>query len=1037
MRKLLLLFCLLLGLTSINLYGQDLSISGTVTSKEDGASLPGVTVAVKGTTIGTTTDINGKYSIRAKQGAVLQFSFVGMVKQEVTVGQSNVINVSMESESVGLDEVVVTALGIKREKKSLGYALQDLQADEIVSSRESNIGNALTGKVAGLQVVRSSNGPAGSSKIILRGQSSLTGDNQPLIIVDGVPLNNFTGRENNDYWNPSLDMGSGIADLNPEDIENISVLKGASAAALYGSRAGNGVILITTKKGKSKPGLGITFSSSFGTESAFTHPEMQDTYGQGTTGVYDNRSNLSWGPEITGQNLENWNGVEKPLSAYDNVKNYFDRGTSQNYNLSFQQQFENSSVYTSLSRSNEKSVIPGAELTKTNLTTRAFSEFGNGKKWSIDAKVQYLNSEANNRPLLGHNYSNPFFTMYLLPRSLDITEFENSVDESGKMVWYGGSNQINPYWAAKYALNNDSRDRFLLYSSLKHKFNNWLSAEINAGSDIYTTNYETKRYSGSPIDPNGNYSLGKETFYENNFSTLITAQKDNIFSKLGATASVGGNIMDQEFSSLRSSSGELEVPNLFALNNGKTNPTVDERYYQKRILSMYGTLQLNWDGYLFVDGSLRNDWSSTLSDENRSFVYPSVSTSLVITDMLEKLNTNAPAWLTFARIRASVAQVGNSLNPYELYNTYRIGNDPLGNTTATTNNILFDPNIQSEKITSREIGADIRFFNNRLGFDFTWYKSNATNQLLNLPMDPLSGYNFMKINAGDIQNKGIELMAHVKVFESKSGLNWLAQFNFSKNKNTIEALTEGITKYDLGGFDNMKIVAETGFDYGVIYGTSFLRVEDEESEYFGQLLLDGNGLPQVNNDPVSFGSQQPTSLMGITNTLTYKGVALSFMFDGRFGGYIFSQTNQAMQLAGTAAITAPDGKRPDMVVEGVIANEDGTFRLNDVSITREQYWTSVAGTGNLGITEANVYDATNIRLRYINLTYDLPRNILSKTPVQGAKIGFTMNNVWLIKSNLNGVDPESVYATGTNALGFENAAPPSTRTFLFNLSVSF
>lgn len=1037
MRKLFLLFCLMLGLSGINLYGQDLSITGTVTSQDDGLSLPGVTVALKGTTTGTTTDENGKFSLRAKPGDVLVFSFIGMVKQEVTLEKMTALNITMASEFVGLDEVVVTALGIQREKKSLGYALQEVKGAELLESREANVGNSLTGKVSGLQVIRSSNGPAGSSKIILRGQSSLTGDNQPLIVVDGLPLNNFTGRENNDYWNPSLDMGSGIADLNPEDIESLSVLKGASAAALYGSRAGNGVILITTKKGVRKPGLGMTFSSTFGTESSFTHPEMQDKFGQGTAGAYDNLTNLSWGPEITGQTVENWNGEQKPLAAYDNVKNFFDKGTSQNYNLSFQQEFNNSSIFTSLSRSNDKSIIPGAELTKTNLTTRAFTRFGNDQKWSIDAKVQYLNSEAKNRPLLGHNYQNPFFTMYLMPRSLDITEFENSVDENGKMIWYNGSNQMNPYWTSKYAQNTDSRDRFLLYASLKHTINNWLTAEINAGSDIYTTNTESKRYSGSPIQPTGAYGLGKETFYEHNFSTLFTARKDNLFSKVGASGSVGGNIMDQEFSSLRSNSGDLEVPNLFALNNGKTNPSITEGFYQKRILSAYGTLQLNWDGYFFVDGTLRNDWSSTLSVDNRSFAYPSLSSSLVITDMLEKLNTNVPSWLTFARIRASVAKVGNSLNSYELYNTYGIGNDPLGNTTGYTNDILFNPNVVSELITSRELGADVRFFNNRLGFDFTWYKSNATNQLLNLPMDPLSGYRYMKINAGDIQNKGIELMAHVNILQNANGFNWTIQANYSRNKNTIEKLTDEIELYQIGGFDNMKIIAEAGQDYGVIYGTSFLRVEDKTSPDFGKMIVDGNGFPLANPDPMSFGSQQPDALLGITNSLSYKGASLSFMFDGRFGGYIFSQTNQAMQLAGTAEVTAPDGKRDDVTVDAVIDNGDGTYRVNDMAITQEQYWTSVAGTGNLGITEANVYDATSLRLRYINLSYNLPRNILSKTPIQGVKVGITMNNVWLIKSNLNGVDPEAVYATGTNALGFENAAPPSNKSFLFNLSISF
>lgn len=1037
MRKLALLFCFVLGFAGLNLYGQDLSITGTVTSRDDGGTLPGVTVLVKGTTTGTTTDIDGKYAVRARQGQVLVFSFVGMVSQEITVGASTVINVSLASESVGLEEIVVTALGIKREKKSLGYALQDVQGSELVESRESNIGNALTGKVAGLQIVRSSNGPAGSSKILLRGQSSLTGDNQPLIVVDGQPLNNFTGRDNNDYWNPSLDMGSGLADLNPDDIENISILKGASAAALYGSRAGNGVILITTKKGAKKPGLGVTYSASFGTESALTHPKMQNSFGQGSDEVFDNRSNLSWGPEITGQQLTNWNGIEEPLASHDNVKNYFDRGTSQNHVLSFQQEFDNTSIYTSLSRSDDKSIIPGAELIKTNLTTRAFSYFGNNKKWSIDTKVQYLRAEAKNRPLLGHNYENPFFTMYLLPRSIDITDFKSATGEDGKMLWYGGSSQVNPYWTAKYAQNNDIRDRFLLYTSLKHHITDWLTGELNAGSDIYTTNKETRRYAGSPIQPNGSFSMGKETFYENNFSTLFTATKDNLFSKVGGSASIGGNIMDQQFSSISGSSGELEVPNLFALNNGKTKPSVGEGFYQKRIVSAYGTLQLNWDGYVFLDGTLRNDWSSTLSKDNRSFMYPSVSASWVITDMLEKLDNTIPAWLTFARVRASIAQVGNSLNPYELYNTYSIGNDPLGNTTATTGNVLLDPTVKSELISSKELGADVRFFNNRLGFDFTWYKSNATNQLINLPMDPLSGYSFRKINAGDIQNKGIEFMAHAKPLESKNGLNWMVQFNYSRNKNTIEALTEDVDKYQLGGFDNMRIIAEVGSDYGVINGTSFLRVEDKSSPFFGQMLLDENGLPQVNNDPISFGSQQPNAMLGFTNTFNYKGVNLSFMFDGRFGGYIFSQTNQSMQYYGTAEITAPDGKRPMLVVDGAIDNGDGTFRKNDIEITQQQYWQTVAGTGNLGITEANIYDATNVRLRYINLSYDLPRNLLNGTPFQAVKVGATMNNVWLIKSNLNGVDPESVYATGTNALGFENAAPPSNRTFLFNLSVSF
>lgn len=1036
MRKVGLLLSFLIGFWSVS-YGQTLQVTGTVTSKADGSTLPGVTVLEKGTQNGTVTDINGKYSLKVKQGAVVQFSFVGMKTTEVKADRG-VINVELEPAVTELGELVVTALGIKREKKALGYAHQDVKGDALLQTRENNIGNALTGKIAGVQVIRSSNGPAGSSKIVLRGHSSLTGDNQPLIVVDGVPINNFTGRENNDYWNPSLDMGSGMADLNPEDIESVSVLKGASAAALYGSRAGNGVILITTKKGKQNPGLGINFSTSFGIESAFTHPEMQNSFGQGIEGIYDNQTNLSWGPEITGQEVENWNGQKVNLAAYDNVKNFFDNGTSQNYAVSFQQDYGKSQVYTSVTRSNDKSHIPGAELHKTNLTARATSKFGKKDNWNIDTKVQYINAEAKNRPLLGHNPNNPFYTLYLLPRSLDIRDFENAVNEQGKMIWYGSSSQINPYWAAKYIQNRDVRDRFILSGNLSNQITEWLKAEISAGSDIYTTNSENKRYAGSSIQPNGSFSMGKETFFEHNFSTLFTARKDNIIDRLGVAGTLGGNVMMQEYSSIRGSAGELQVPNLFALNNSTSHPTVSEGFYQKRITSVYGSAQMNWDGYFFLEGTLRNDWSSTLSPDNRSYLYPSVNTSLVFSDMIEKLNGTLPTWFSFGKFRASLAQVGNSLNPYELYNTFRIGTDPNGNTTATMGKILFDENVKNELITSKEVGLDLRFFQNRIGLDFTWYKSNATNQLINLPMDPLSGYNYRKINAGDIQNQGIEIMLSARIFDQPGdGFKWEAQFNYSHNKNTIKELAEGITFYQLGGFDNLQILAEAGGDYGVIYGTSFLRVKDPNSPDYGKLLLTADGLPQVDPERVVLGSQQPSALMGITNNFSFKGFNLGFQFDGRFGGKIFSQTNQAMQYAGTADVTAPNGQRPNMILDGVIDNGDGTYSANTKEITAQQYWQTVAGTGNLGIIEANIYDATNVRLRYITLSYDLPKKLLGKTPFQKIQIGATMNNVWLITSHLNGVDPEAVYATGTNALGFENAAPPTTRSFLFNLNVSF
>ena len=1036
MRKILLIFALCIGLVS-SLFAQQ-RITGTVLD-QDGYTLPGATVLEKGTSNGTVTDLDGKYTLTTSSDAVLTFSFVGMVTVEEEVGSRSVIDVTLMYETIGIDEVVVTALGISRERKSLGYAIQNIDGDVILEAREANVANALSGKVSGLQVIRSSNGPAGSSKIVLRGNSSLSGDNQPLIVVDGTPIDNFTGASNNDYWNPSTDMGNGLGDINPEDIASMSVLKGASAAALYGSRAGNGVILITTKTGKSRPGLGITVSSSVGFQSIFTNPKMQSDFGQGSQNIYDNRSTLSWGPKIAGQNVENWNGETVAMQAYDNVGNYFDTGVNYNNNVSFQQQYDNTSIYSSVTHMKDDSMIPGSDLSRVNLLTRAVSNFGERKQWTVDTKIQYINSSATNRPLLGTNFSNSFYTMYLMPRSLDIRQFSDPVDEAGQMVWYGGSQQANPYWSSRYNINTDSRDRFILHGSLKYQFTDWLNAEVRAGSDMYTTNTENKLYAGSPDAVGGRYSMGKQTHFEHNFSTLIMAAKDNIFGKVGGAVTLGGNLMQQETSSLNGSAGELEVPNLFALNNGISNPTIDESFYNKKINSVYGTMQVNYDGYLFLDGTFRNDWSSSLHKDNRSFFYPSISASWVVSDMLSK-NYELPDWITFGKLRASYAEVGNDLAPYQLYNTYWIGKDQNGNTTAGLGNTLFDSSVRSELIKSYEVGVEAKFFDNRLGLDFAWYKTNATRQLINIPMDPMSGYENRKINAGNIQNRGIELELYGVILPgTNNGLRWDMLLNYSFNRNTIEELIKGDEdgQYEIGGFDALRILADVGGSYGEIYGTSFKRVEDKSSEFYGQKIMDANGLPEYNTTRSKLGNQQPKAMAGMTNTFTYKGVSLSFLIDGRFGGDIFSGTNHAMQLAGTSNVTVVDGERPDMIVEGVIADGNG-FKKNDQSVTAEQYWTTVgAGGGNLGIIEANIYDATNIRLRTVQVGYELPKKLLANTALTRTKLSVSANNVWMIKSNLNGVDPESVFATGTNAVGFENAAPPTSRSFLFNVTLGF
>lgn len=1014
-------------------------VTGTVHGP-DGNPVPSATIKEKGTTNQVTSNLKGVFKISIAPGGKLVISSVGYNTQEVTPDAAGVAEVNLSEATTEMTGVVVTALGIKRQKKSLGYAVQEIKGQSLVDAREPNLANALTGKVAGLQVIRSSNGPAGSSKMVLRGYNSLTGSNQPLIVVDGVPMDNFTGASNNDYWNPSLDMGNGIADINPDDIENISVLKGPSAAALYGSRAGNGVVMITTKSGKKQKGLGITVSSAIGFESIFTSPKMQSDFGQGSDNVYNQTSTLSWGPKIAGQQVTNWNGQQVPLTAYDNVGNYFSKnGTTQNYNLSFQQQIQRTSIYTSFNRLDDKSMLPGAKLSRTNLMARAISAFGNSDRWTTDTKIQYTNAVANNRPIGGPNPTNGYYMMNLLPRSIDIRDFKDATNEFGNMIWWSGAgNQVNPYWNSKYNQNQDVRNRFILNGSLKYKFTNWLTAEVKGGADMYTTENDAKTYAGSPLTSTGRYSLGKQTFRETNFGTLITATKDNLFGKLGGSATLGGNLMHQKYSSLNASAGELVVPNLFAINNGVNSPEVGEGFNQKKINSVYGSVQFNWDGYLYLDITARNDWSSALSKSNRSFFYPSVSMSYVFTEMLENFGIKRPDWLSYGKLRASYATVGNDLPAYQLYNVYGIGKDPNGNTTASRDRVLLDPDVRSELIKSTELGAELRFLNNRLGIDFAWYKSNATNQLLNLPMDPMSGYNSKKINAGNIQNSGIEIVADARILTNPNSLQWNVSANYSTNKNLIKDLYPGVTTYGLGGYDDISILAVVGERYGDIYGTQYKRVTDKTNPEFGRILLNGSGLPERDPVTIRLGNQQPKAIVGLTNTFSYKGLALSFLVDARIGGKMFSGTLADMQQMGTSSVTVVNGGRDSIVVDGVIWNAaTSSYVQNTKKVSPQQYWNAVAGANNLGITEANLYDATNVRLRQIQLQYELPGRLLSKTPIQKARVGVSCNNVWLIKSHLNGLDPESVFATGTNAVGFENGSAPSIRTFLVNLSLTF
>lgn len=1013
---------------------QDADCKGVVIDAT-GEPVIGASVVVKGKTgAGTVTDIDGNFTLKnVKKGETLRITSLGMTPVEVVYNGSNV-KVTLKDDSKALDEVVVTALGIKRERKSLGYAIQDVKGDAILNSHENNVANALTGKIAGVQITRSSNGPGGSSKIQLRGNNSVTGLNQPLIVVDGVPMDNFTGADNNDYWNPSADMGNGLSDINPEDIESMSVLKGASAAALYGSRAGNGVILITTKSGRQTKGLGITVTGTVSAESIFMKPDVQTTYGQGTQGVYNSTSGLSWGPRIEGQEYVRWDGQKVKMQSYDNLDNYYGTGTELQENVTLSQQYGKTSIYASMTNMNNKSMTPGAKLNRTNLMLRGVTSFGKNDAWTFDGKVQYIRNKANNRPVSGNNSNNSALGLFTFPTTLDIRDFENCTDENNEMVWWNKDGN-NPYWMSKYSLSDDSRDRFLMNASLKYKVLSWLTAEIKAGTDMYTLEATRRVYSGNS-NVTTLYEQNINHFYENNFSYLLTATKDNIFDKFGGTVTFGGNLMATKKTGMKGLASKLVIPNKFSLNNGENKADISETYTQKKINSLYGTVGINYDGWAFLDATFRNDWSSALSKENRSFFYPSVSASWLFGEMFNKIGKKMPSWFSFGKIRASYAEVGNDMDPYQLYNLYSTSPDSHGGITASSSNTLYNKNVKNELIKSYEVGVELKFLNNRLGLDFAWYKSNATNQLMNLPVNSLSGYNYKKINAGDIQNTGVELMAYATPIRTKD-FEWTINYNISHNNNTIKDLYDGVDRYQLGGYDNIRIYAIKGGKYGEIWGTKFLRVED--GQYKGQLLLTSDGLPQATSEMEKIGDQQATCNMGLTNSFSYKGWNLSFQIDARIGGEIFSGTNAMMQRSGTAAATAPGGKRvDDMVVAGVYKDASGNYVQNTNKVTTQQYWNAVAGTGNMGIGEANIYSASNIRLRNVSLGYNVPSSILAKTNfIQSLKAGFTVTNVFMIHSNMNGIDPESVFATSTNATGFEYAGIPTTRSFVFNVSIGF
>lgn len=1023
LRKLLGVFIALIA--CYNLSAQ--TVSGVVTDVRDGFGLPGVSVLVTGTTIGTVTDMDGNYTLDVDGGKELQFSYIGYTTVTVAINGQAKIDVQLHEDTQTIDEVVVTALGIKREKKALGYSMQEVKGESLTQTRDANVANALAGKVAGLQIKQNGTGVGGSSRIVIRGNNSITGNNQPLVVVDGVPIDNFSGGTD-DYWgNGNVDKGSGISDISPDDIESMSVLKGPAAAALYGSRAGNGVVMITTKKGAKSKGVGVNYNLNFTAENPMQTPTFQNVYGQGAAGVFNNNVYGSWGPKMDGT-MQDMALGKFAYAARDNdlYKDFLQTGTSWTNSLDISKSSEDITFRAGVTRLDNKGVVPNSGMERTSINLRSTAKLAS---WlSADVKVNYINQRTNNRVKLAGDPDNIFLNYLGMPRSVAFSDYSAYRDNDWKradgtsagFVVDHKTNAESPFWSAYRMTNNDKKDRLIGFAALDFTFTDWLSLKLRSGMDNYTIQYEWVRATGTPYwETNGSMQAKMEKFNEINSDFLLTAKGN--WDRFGIVGTVGGNIMYRSISNYTENSGEFIIPDFHAIANGKTHGGEYEKK-RKQINSLYATASLSWDDYLYLDLTARNDWSSTLPKDNSSYFYPSVGASWIFTQMINKMG-GSTGFLTFGKLRASWAQVGNDTDPYMLRDYYKIGYDIKGGIfSADPEDWMANPNLKNETINSWELGLELKAFDNRIGVDMAYYKKNAKDQILKIDVPSATGYKKKMINAGNIENKGIEIALNATPVMTESGFTWDTQLNWSKNKNKVVSLTNDTKEQILSdaSVTFMKIVAHEGGAFGDIYGYAYQRDNN------GNIIIGDEGVPVRSEDMVLLGNNQPDWMLGWNNTFTYKNFTLNFMLDMRKGGDVYMGSIRSGAGNGSLEMTL-DGRENGMVVPGVLA--DGS--QNAQTVSAEKYWNGISG-----ITEAWMYDATNIRLRELSLGYTFPKSLLAKTPFTNLKLSFVARNLFMIYSKTKGFDPEAAYTSG-NAQGIEYGSMPTMRSLGFNLGVSF
>ncbi len=1035
-------------------HAQDNIVSGKVIGADDQEGIPGVNILIKGTETGTVTDFNGNYSLEIPSDtSTMVFSFVGYQTKEISVNNRNTIDVVLRPEVTELTEIVVTALGIEKDKKALGYSSQQVGGEDLSEAREANFINSLSGKVSGVQITNSGTGPGGSSKVTIRGMASIQGANDPLFVVDGIPVDNTSGGGSQFG---GIDYGSAISNINPDDIANINVLKGASATALYGSRGQNGVIMITTKKGKNREGIGVTFNSNLTLESPLVYPDFQNRYGRGSDGnlPYFNQGpnignlndniNSSWGEEMNGQTdfligddvypMENWTGEVTPyLAQPNNYRDFWRTGFSNTNTLTLSGGNEKTTGMASISQLENRGIMPNSKFSRTTINLRLTNEFG--ERLSMDAKVNYIYQEYFNRPNLTLNPDNPVKNLVTMPRNIRLSDLQNYITDNGRPRVFTNATSLdqwqNPYWAVNLNTNNDQRDRIMGFIKMNYEFTDWLSAYVRFGTDVYFDERERRIAPNTIYKINDEYTRYEGRVQETNADFLITAQHD-ISSKLNGVLSIGGNLMHQKREGSNTIALGLDIPYYYNFTNA-SGLQVIPNFFEKEIQSLYATLDFNYDNYLYVQLTGRNDWSSVLPPDNWSYFYPSLSTSFVFTDAW---NIGID-WLSYGKIRASYAFVGNDTNPYQLDQLYALNALNHGNQKFAQ---IISPRpsreLRNELTRSFEVGGDLSFFFDRIRLDFTYYNAATSNQLIALDVSRASGFTQVRINSGLIRNQGIEMMLNTVPVEGDK-FSWNLDFNFTRNYNElIELDKEGrVRVQDLGTFDQfgVQIVAEEGRPFGDIYA---LRAFSKDPET-GQRLINSQGLPIAAQDPELIGNYLPDFQAGISNSFRYGSFSLSFLVDLQKGGDIYSYTNATMAALGNSAATL-DQRRfwyagaGGYVADGILP--DGT--QNDIEVDPEDYWNTVGGQGGGMFAEAFLYDASYIKLREARLTYRMSSNLINRLPFSSATLSLVGRNLAILFSNTPGFDPEATFNTG-NAQGIEAYAFPSTRSIGFNLNLQF